>query len=86
MTIKQREVAGIGRAKSRSYRYVAAPLPKVDAYAKVTGRPVKITCTREEVFLTRRGRHPVKMWIKTGVKKDGMLTALHFRSFLDGGA
>ena len=51
-----------------------------------TGRPVKITCTREEVFLIHRGRHPVKMWIKTGVKKDGTLTAMHFRSFLDGGA
>src|SRR6266705_3372603 len=32
-----------------------------------TGRPVKFTCTREEVFLIHRGRHPVKMWIKTGV-------------------
>lgn len=49
-------------------------------------RPVKITCTREEVFLNHRGRHPVKMWIKTGVKQDGTLTAMHFRSFLDGGA
>src|SRR5438105_2427809 len=51
-----------------------------------TSRPVKITCTREEVFLIHRGRHPVKMWIKTGVKQDGTLTAMHFRSFLDGGA
>src|SRR6266568_3945676 len=42
--------------------------------------------TREEVFLIHRGRHPVKMWIKTGVKQDGTLTAMHFRSFLDGGA
>ena len=49
-------------------------------------RPVKITCTREEVFLNHRGRHPVKMWVKTGVKRDGTLTAVHFRSFLDGGA
>src|SRR5579885_1267936 len=54
--------------------------------ARRTGRPVKITCTREEVFLNHRGRHPVKMWIKTGVKRDGTLTAMHFRSFLDGGA
>jgi 4-hydroxybenzoyl-CoA reductase subunit alpha len=54
--------------------------------ARRTGRPVKITCTREEVFLIHRGRHPVKMWIKTGVKQDGTLTAMHFRSFLDGGA
>jgi 4-hydroxybenzoyl-CoA reductase alpha subunit len=54
--------------------------------ARRTGRPVKITCTREEVFLNHRGRHPVKMWIKTGVKQDGTLTAMHFRAFLDGGA
>jgi 4-hydroxybenzoyl-CoA reductase alpha subunit len=51
-----------------------------------TGRPVKITLTREEVFYCHRGRHPVKMWIKTGLKRDGTITAMHFRSALDGGA
>jgi CO/xanthine dehydrogenase Mo-binding subunit len=50
-----------------------------------TGRPVKITLTREEVFYCHRGRHPVKMWVKTGLKKDGSITAMHFRSALDGG-
>ena len=50
-----------------------------------TGRPVKITLTREEVFYCHRGRHPVKMWIKTGLKQDGSITAMHFRSALDGG-
>ncbi len=54
--------------------------------ARRIARPVKITCTREEVFLNHRGRHPVKMWVKTGVRRDGTLTAMHFRSFLDGGA
>ncbi|MBI3653504.1 MAG: molybdopterin-dependent oxidoreductase [Acidobacteria bacterium] len=54
--------------------------------AMITGRPVKITLTREEVFYCHRGRHPVLMSIKTGVKKDGAITAMHFRSFLDGGA
>jgi len=54
--------------------------------AMMTGRPVKITLTREEVFYCHRGRHPVLMWVKTGVKKDGAITAMHFRSFLDGGA
>ncbi len=54
--------------------------------AIITGRPVKITLTREEVFYCHRGRHPVLMWIKTGVKRDGSITAMHFRSFLDGGA
>src|SRR6186997_3114952 len=51
-----------------------------------TGRPVKITLTREEVFYCHRGRHPVAMWIKTGLKRDGTITAMHFRSALDGGA
>ncbi len=54
--------------------------------AMLTGRPVKITLTREEVFYTHRGRHPVLMWIRTGMKKDGSITAMHFRSYLDGGA
>lgn len=54
--------------------------------AIITGRPVKITLTREEVFYCHRGRHPVLMWIKTGVKRDGSITAMHFRSLLDGGA
>jgi 4-hydroxybenzoyl-CoA reductase subunit alpha len=54
--------------------------------AMITGRPVKITLTREEVFYCHRGRHPVLMWVKTGVKRDGAITAMHFRSMLDGGA
>ncbi|MBI4465345.1 MAG: molybdopterin-dependent oxidoreductase, partial [Acidobacteria bacterium] len=58
----------------------------VSKLAMQTGRPVKITLTREEVFYCHRGRHPVLMWVKSGVKKDGSLTAMHFRSLLDGGA
>jgi 4-hydroxybenzoyl-CoA reductase subunit alpha len=54
--------------------------------AMLTGRPVKITLTREEVFYCHRGRHPVLMSIKTGVKRDGSITGMHFKSFLDGGA
>jgi 4-hydroxybenzoyl-CoA reductase subunit alpha len=52
----------------------------------ITGRPVKVTLTREEVFYCHRGRHPVLMRVKTGVKKDGSITGMHFQSFLDGGA
>jgi 4-hydroxybenzoyl-CoA reductase alpha subunit len=54
--------------------------------AQLTGRPVKLTLTREEVFYTHRGRHPVLMWIKSGVRRDGAILAIHFRSYLDGGA
>jgi 4-hydroxybenzoyl-CoA reductase subunit alpha len=52
----------------------------------ITRRPVKCTLTREEVFYCHRGRHPVLMKIKTGVKRDGAITAMDFESFLDGGA
>jgi 4-hydroxybenzoyl-CoA reductase subunit alpha len=58
----------------------------VSKLAMITGRPVKVTLTREEVFYCHRGRHPLLMHVKTGVKKDGAITAMHFQSFLDGGA
>ncbi|MCI0388528.1 MAG: molybdopterin-dependent oxidoreductase [Acidobacteria bacterium] len=58
----------------------------VSKLAMVTGRPVKITLTREEVFYCHRGRHPVLMRVRTGVKRDGAITAMDFQSFLDGGA
>src|SRR5262245_47332075 len=58
----------------------------VSKLAMITGRPVKCTLTREEVFYAHRGRHPVLMWVRTGVTRDGRITAMHFRSALDGGA
>jgi len=54
--------------------------------ALVLGRPVKISLTREEVFYQHRGRHPVLMKFRTGVSKDGKLTAMHLQTLLDGGA
>jgi 4-hydroxybenzoyl-CoA reductase alpha subunit len=69
-----------GKSDPFSHEIVVAKL------AMVTGRPVKITLTREEVFYCHRGRHPTLMWVKSGVKRDGSITALHFKSLLDGGA
>jgi 4-hydroxybenzoyl-CoA reductase alpha subunit len=54
--------------------------------AMLTGRPVKIALTREEVFYCHRGRHPTLMWVKTGVSDDGDIKGMHFRTLLDGGA
>src|SRR5437879_6022936 len=81
-------------------RVIAAPVGggfggKLDPFAheiaacrlsQLIGRPVKIACTREEVFYIHRGRHPVLMWIKTGFRKDGEITGCHLRTWLDGGA
>ncbi len=54
--------------------------------ALVLGRPVKICLTREEVFYCHRGRHPVLMKLRTGVKQDGSLVAVALDTLLDGGA
>jgi len=54
--------------------------------ALMLGRPVKICLTREEVFYCHRGRHPVLMRLRTGVKKDGAITGMHLQTLLDGGS
>ncbi|MCL4778875.1 MAG: molybdopterin-dependent oxidoreductase [Gammaproteobacteria bacterium] len=53
--------------------------------SRKTGRPVRIEQTRYEDFITT-ARHPIKVYLKTGVKKDGTFTARHARSILDTGA
>jgi 4-hydroxybenzoyl-CoA reductase subunit alpha len=68
-----------GKSDPLNHEVVVAKL------AMMTGRPVKITLTREEVFYCHRGRHPVLMWIKTGVTREGAITAMHCRTLLDGG-
>ena len=54
--------------------------------ALVLDRPVKICLTREEVFYCHRGRHPVLMKFKTGVKKNGTIAGMHLQTLIDGGA
>jgi 4-hydroxybenzoyl-CoA reductase subunit alpha len=54
--------------------------------ALILDRPVKICLTREEVFYCHRGRHPVLMKFKTGVKNDGTITGMHLQTLIDGGA
>ena len=54
--------------------------------AMITGRPVKILYTREEVFYAHRGRHPFFMTYRTGVDSEGKLKAVDARILLDGGA
>jgi CO/xanthine dehydrogenase Mo-binding subunit len=54
--------------------------------ALVLDRPVKICLNREEVFYCHRGRHPVLMRFRTGVKRDGTITAVQLETLLDGGA
>ena len=55
-------------------------------FARKTGRPVKFTLSREEVFYTHRGRHPVRIHLQTGIKSDGTIAACRLQTWLDGGA
>ncbi len=54
--------------------------------ARKAGRPVKITYTREEVFYAHRGRPRQIIELKTGVTREGKLTAVEARIIQDGGA
>ena len=54
--------------------------------AMITGRPVKILYTREEVFYAHRGRHPFYMHYRTGADSDGLLQSVDAKILLDGGA
>lgn len=49
------------------------------------GRPVRIEQTRYEDFITT-ARHPIKIHLKSGVKKDGTFTARYAKSIMDTGA
>jgi len=51
-----------------------------------TGRPVKVMLDREEVFYAHRGRHPCRMTLKMGIKRDGTITACDFQAWAPGGA
>ncbi len=54
--------------------------------AQLTGRPVKMLWTREEVFYAHRGRHPMQLSYRSGADKDGKLTAVDAKILIDGGS
>ncbi len=72
-----------GKSDPFNHEIVAAKM------ALKLGRPAKITLNREEVFYCHRGRHPVLMEVRTGIKRSGSgvaITAQRLRTALDGGA
>jgi len=54
--------------------------------ARETGRPVKLVYTREEAFLATSKRHPFTITHRTGVKRDGRITASQIKMVADSGA
>ncbi len=51
-----------------------------------TGRPVKLEFTREEQFIASTTRHPMRVNMKVGARRDGTLTAFQMRVVSNTGA
>jgi len=69
-----------GKSEPFSLEFCASKL------SMITGRPVKILYTREEVFYAHRGRHPMRLRYRTGIRRDGTLTGVDAKILIDGGA
>jgi putative selenate reductase molybdopterin-binding subunit len=51
-----------------------------------TGRPIKLEFTREEQFTGSTYRHPMRIHVKAGIRRDGTLTAIALRVVSNTGA
>ncbi len=60
--------------------------PYVALISLRTGRSAKITISRREVFISGRTRHPMRVRMKMGVKRDGTITALFMDALMNNGA
>ena len=78
--IKPRIGGGFGGKQEVLIEDVAAHL------TIATGRPVIYEYTREEEFVASRARHPMRIRLKTGVKKDGTITSNAMYALSDTGA
>ncbi len=58
----------------------------VAALSRKCGRPVKILYTREEVFYSHRGRHPMDFVCRLGADTEGHIKAVDHEILIDGGA
>ncbi len=78
--VKPRIGGGFGGKQEIMIEDVAAHL------TIATRRPVLYEYSREEEFIAGRSRHPMIVHMKTGVKKDGTLTANAMHALSDTGA
>ncbi|MBC7221117.1 molybdopterin-dependent oxidoreductase [Candidatus Bipolaricaulota bacterium] len=78
--IKPRIGGGFGSKQEILLEPVAALL------ALRTGRPVRMAYSREEVFIASRTRHPMRVAVKLGAGKDGVLQAIDMEVLSNTGA
>jgi CO/xanthine dehydrogenase Mo-binding subunit len=63
-----------------------ANLPIACFLSKATGRPVRMVQEYIEEFMAGNPRHSAVIKLKTGVKRDGTITAHHARAYVNSGA
>jgi putative selenate reductase molybdopterin-binding subunit len=78
--IKPRIGGGFGGKQEVMIEDVAAHL------TIATSRPVRFEYTRAEEFFAARSRHPMRIKMRTGVKRDGTITANEMIALSDTGA
>ncbi|MCX6027304.1 MAG: molybdopterin-dependent oxidoreductase [Chloroflexi bacterium] len=78
--IKPRIGGGFGGKQEVLIEDVAAHL------TIATGRPVRFEYTREEEFVSSRSRHPMRVRMRTGVTRNGSITANEMYVISDTGA
>jgi len=68
------------RTETLNHEIIAALL------ARKAGGKVRCVCTREETFISHRGRPETDMKLKIGMRKDGRITAVEAEAVQRGGA
>lgn len=77
---------GFGGGYGGKYDPLGLGLGIAALLAKKADRPIKILFTREEQFCCSETRHSTIIKLKTGVRKDGTLTARRLKAIFDTGA
>jgi CO/xanthine dehydrogenase Mo-binding subunit len=78
--IATRVGGGFGGKHASNIHSIAAWL------ARAARRPVKLVLSRMQDFEVQRSRHPARIWMKTGARRDGTIVARDVRVTTDGGA
>jgi CO/xanthine dehydrogenase Mo-binding subunit len=78
--IATRVGGGFGGKHASNIHSIAAWL------ARSARRPVKLVLSRMQDFEMQRSRHPARIWLKTGARRDGTILARDVRIIMDGGA
>ncbi len=71
---------GFGGKSEPGVQLIAALL------AQASGRPVKVVLSRQEDMMMMRSRHPARIHLKTGARRDGTILVRTAQVVMDGGA